>query len=435
MFSASTAEQKKHGLSVDSQISALKDFCAAGGYFIAGVYSDAGISARKRYTRRPALLQLLTDCRDKKIDVILFTKLDRWFRSVGDYYEVQRQLDAAGVPWRAIWEDYETETSAGVFKVNIMLSVAQSEADRTSERIRDVMQYKRARGDYVGKAPLGYVKQGGALLKNPETAPAVEALFSTFLRTLNTAEAIRAAAALGLHTNRETINKLFLNPAYAGTAAGGYTCPAYITPEQFDFIRDVRHRRTRTAKHTRAVYIFSGLCRCGICGRPMAGKTRHRQHVDGSPHVAAYYECSAYSGSVRYHRAFSINGDKIEAQLLDTVDDALKSVRIAVKARNASADKDTAEKQKAALRLKLKRVQAVYMDGGLSDAEYTARRDAISAELAAIRTEPEKVPEPLPDNWRETYDGLDPEHRRRFWQTVLRAITVNADRSISLTFC
>lgn len=127
--------------------------------------------------------------------------------------------------------------------------------------------------------------------------------------------------------------------------------------------------------------------------------------------------------------------DKIEAQLLDTVDDALKSVRIAVKARNASANKDTAEKQKAALRLKLKRVQAVYMDGGLSDAEYTARRDAISADLAAIRTEPEKVPEPLPDNWRETYDGLDPEHRRRFWQTVLRAITVNADRSISLTFC
>lgn len=107
----------------------------------------------------------------------------------------------------------------------------------------------------------------------------------------------------------------------------------------------------------------------------------------------------ARRGSVRYHRAFSINGDKIEAQLLDTVDDALKSVRIAVKARNASANKDTAEKQKAALRLKLKRVQAVYMDGGLSDAEYTARRDAISAELAAIRTEPEKVPEALPDNF------------------------------------
>ena len=42
---------------------------------------------------------------------------------------------------RAIWEDYETETSAGVFKVNIMLSVAQSEADMTSERIKAVNDF------------------------------------------------------------------------------------------------------------------------------------------------------------------------------------------------------------------------------------------------------------------------------------------------------
>ena len=137
----STAEQKEHGLSVDNQLDALKNYCQERGFSIAGIYNDAGISARKKYRSRPALLQLLEDCQKHKIDIILFTKLDRWFRSVADYYAVQQVLDGAKVPWRAIWEDYETETSAGVFKVNIMLSVAQAESDRTSERIKAVLEY------------------------------------------------------------------------------------------------------------------------------------------------------------------------------------------------------------------------------------------------------------------------------------------------------
>lgn len=88
----STQEQKNSGLSVDSQIDALEKYCEEQGYTVAGIYNDAGISARKKYTKRPALLQLLEDCRQHKIDIILFTRLDRWFRAVAGYYEVQRYL-------------------------------------------------------------------------------------------------------------------------------------------------------------------------------------------------------------------------------------------------------------------------------------------------------------------------------------------------------
>lgn len=88
----STQEQKNSGLSVDSQIDALKKYCEEQGYTIAGIYNDAGISARKKYTKRPALLQLLEDCKKHEIDIILFTRLDRWFRAVAGYYEVQRSL-------------------------------------------------------------------------------------------------------------------------------------------------------------------------------------------------------------------------------------------------------------------------------------------------------------------------------------------------------
>ena len=58
-----TEEQSRHGLSLDEQNTALESFAQATGYLIAGEYMDAGISARKPYTKRPALRRLLDDCK------------------------------------------------------------------------------------------------------------------------------------------------------------------------------------------------------------------------------------------------------------------------------------------------------------------------------------------------------------------------------------
>ena len=109
----STEEQARHGLSLDDQKNALIEYAKTNGMSVVGIYEDAGISARKPYKKRPAILRLLEDVRAKKIDIILFTKLDRWFRNVGNYYAVQEILDAHNVSWRAILEDYETVTASG----------------------------------------------------------------------------------------------------------------------------------------------------------------------------------------------------------------------------------------------------------------------------------------------------------------------------------
>lgn len=67
----------------------------------AGQYIDDGISGTK-YSQRDELQRLLDDVRDGKIDLILFTKLDRWFRSVRHYTATQEILDRHGVGWTAI---------------------------------------------------------------------------------------------------------------------------------------------------------------------------------------------------------------------------------------------------------------------------------------------------------------------------------------------
>ena len=121
----SSDEQARHGLSLQEQRDALTRYAQEHKMTVAGIYEDAGISARKPYKKRPALLRLLGDCKVGKVDTILFIKLDRWFRNVAGYYDVQTQLDQYGVTWQATEEDYETRTASGRLKVNIMLSVAQ----------------------------------------------------------------------------------------------------------------------------------------------------------------------------------------------------------------------------------------------------------------------------------------------------------------------
>jgi DNA invertase Pin-like site-specific DNA recombinase len=123
-------------------------------------------------------MRMLDDVRTGRIDLILFIKLDRWFRNVAEYYEVQRILDEHKVHWIATEEDYDTTTANGRLHLNIKLSIAQDESDRTSERIKFVFESKVKRGEVIsGKVPLGYKIENKCMQIDASTAPIVQASF------------------------------------------------------------------------------------------------------------------------------------------------------------------------------------------------------------------------------------------------------------------
>ena len=68
----SSEEQARHGLSLQEQRDALTRYAQEHKLTVVGIYEDAGISARKPYKKRPALLRLLDDCKAGKVDTILF---------------------------------------------------------------------------------------------------------------------------------------------------------------------------------------------------------------------------------------------------------------------------------------------------------------------------------------------------------------------------
>ena len=431
----STAEQRDHGLSVDSQISALKNYCTQHNFAIAGIYNDAGISARKKYKARPALLQLLEDCQKHKIDIILFTRLDRWFRSVSDYYKVQAVLDETKVPWRTIWEDYETETSSGLLKVNIMLAIAQSESDRTSERIKAVLEYKREHGHIIaGRMPLGYIRTSSSTIDyDPATKDAMQAFFDTYLGTYSPVAAMDAARKLGLRMSRKTAHFILDKEPYYGTYFG-VDVPAYITPEQHKIIQNARVHYARTPKDDR-VYIFTGLIFCANCGARMGSKLSKHIKASGETIERGYYQCRTKTvrKDICEKPAFMME-HKLEDYLIEHMSELITDYEASV-AQSREKAKD-AEKEIIRIKGKLQRLKDVYLDGDMSRTEYVERTSQLKADMAEL--ESQRVPlspiKQLPDDWVEMYRQLSKDGKRDFWHRTIRRIEIDGKKVSKVFF-
>lgn len=420
----STEEQRKHGLSVDNQITALEEYCKANKYQIVNIYNDAGISARKKYTKRPALLQLITDCESQKVDIILFTKLDRWFRSVADYYQVQSHLDNCKVPWRAIWEDYETETSAGVFKVNIMLSVAQAESDRTGERIRATFDYKRAKGDYVGTVPYGYKSENNRLVIDPEKEPVIRLIFDVYIKTHSSSAVMKKLIDNNIILSRSTVAKIIRSDTYAGNAYGS-DCEAYITPEQHARILEIRSQNYRTPANNHT-YLFSNICYCGDCGGKLRSVAAKRKGV-----YYKNYFCTGTYNIAKHDTSLCMSEKKLEKYLLNELNSLIENYNIEI----AAQDPKTIdyEKEKSKLENKLERIGIRFEEGDISAGEYKEKRKAILEQIASLTPEKKKQIE-LPPNWQDVYNSLDDSHKQSFWFSIIGKITLNSKGEIKIDF-
>lgn len=318
----STEEQAKKGYSLPAQKEDLEEYAKKNGYAIVGYYIDEGKSARKKYTNRKEFMRMMEDVKADKIDVILFIKLDRWFRSVADYYKIQEILDAHGVAWKTTQEHYDTETTNGRLYINIRLSVAQDECDRDSDRIKFVFDSKVARGEPItGSMPLGLKIENKKIVRDPETAPAVEALFQHYKEHGSAYAAMREiSSTYNVVLYDHTVRRILRNPMYKGMYRDNPDyCEALIPPEEFDEIQKQLENRSIRSNPSGRIYIFSGLLVCGTCGQKISG------HYTAPAGRREYYLYRCRNALI-YHRCSNhkcTNEEKLEQWLLLNVSSEL----------------------------------------------------------------------------------------------------------------
>lgn len=249
----STTEQSMNRYSIDAQKDNLEEHAKKNNMKIVGHYTDAGISGTKPPLKRPDLKRLLDDVEAGKVDIILFTKLDRWFRSVKEYFKVQEILDTYGVQWRAIHENYDTTTANGQMAITMFLAIAQNERDRTAERIKVVLDHKRKNKEacFGGNAiPLGYKKETDEngvmrLVKDPETQQAVEEFWDIMIKTNNLNKAIRHMVnAYGINKDWKSWMRMTRSDFYCGIHRGVQDyCEPYVSPEDFLALHEKRPQK------------------------------------------------------------------------------------------------------------------------------------------------------------------------------------------------
>lgn len=90
-------------------------------------------------------------------DHLIVDKIDRLWRSIEDFVFLARILENRQITWHItnlLGITVRQGTSMGDFIIRLLVSLAQWESDRTSERIKDIRAHLRAKGRYAGNMPL-----------------------------------------------------------------------------------------------------------------------------------------------------------------------------------------------------------------------------------------------------------------------------------------
>ncbi len=139
----STAEQQ----TISAQIEALEEFANRRGWKIVEKFSDEGVSGRS--DSRPGLDRMMELVRQRKVDVVTVTKLDRIGRSTIHLLTLLQTFRRLGVQFISLQEGWDTTTPHGELLYTILAGFAQFEASLISSRTKEALAYIKRKNPWL----------------------------------------------------------------------------------------------------------------------------------------------------------------------------------------------------------------------------------------------------------------------------------------------
>ena len=310
--------------------------------------------------------RLLADVMSGKINCVIVKDLSRFARNYSDAGSLIDNLFVQmGVRFISLAENvdsYKNPDSVSNIIVPITNVMNDNYCYQTSKKIRQVFDYKRRNGQYIGAfAPYGYAKHPKdkhRLIVDPDAAENVKLIFTMLIQGsskraialyLNehgvpSPSAYKVQKGLPVSTRgyddpmwgARMIHSILTNPTYTGDLAQGRsrvksykvhqieavprgewvevagTHEAIIDYETFDKVQALLQRDTRTSPKGREVHLFSGFLKCADCGRAITRCVGKNNNV--------YYSCSTYKNRSRTACTMhSIKHERLEAAVLFAV--------------------------------------------------------------------------------------------------------------------
>ena len=432
----STDTQARKGDSLGEQMDTLKKYIdEQPDLVLYDTYIDDGVSGQK--LDRGDFTRLLDDVKAGRVDFIIFTKLDRWFRSLRHYLNTQAILEKHNVAWLAVSQPfYDTSTPQGRAFVAQSMMFAELEAQNDSVRIKDVFNYKYKRGEVLsGKTPLGYSIKDKHLVPNEDAEKAV-AVFEYYDRTNSlSSTTFFLEHEYGIVMSISNLKKsILMNTKYIGVFRDNNTfCPAIIDQELFDRVQVNLKRNVKSS--VKRDYIFSGIMKCENCGKPMSGRTLKIKRKQRTYEYSAYVCRQAYPLK-RCDNRKNIIESTIEKYILANVrSEAEKYITEYETKEKPIIDR---KKKHAAIERKIERLKELYVNEVITLDELKKDREKLLQQLTEIPDEQPKdlssLKSLLNSNFEEMYQTFDKKERRRFWRSIIKEIRADREKKYHIIF-
>ena len=440
----STDKQVKDGDSMRDQLATGQKYIDSHeNMILVDTYIDDGISGQK--LKRDDFQRLIDDVRAGRIDLIIFTRLDRWFRNLRHYLNTQDILDKHGVSWTAIEQPYfDTSTPHGRAFVNNSMIWAELEAQNDSDRILGVFDDKVDNGEVLsGSTPLGYTIVNKHLVPDDD-APTAVAIFQYYRKTGNLSMTLRyMESEFGLVRSAASLKNMLTNTKYIGEFRDNKNyCPAIIDRDLFfDVQRLLKINIKSGKKHD---YIFSGLVVCDDCDHIMSGcqqRARGRVRADGTRIVYKYsvYRCRQ---GVNLHRCPNrklVFQTTLETMLLERIRPELENYIAEYEVANLPALRTDAKRR--SVEGKMQKLKDLYLNDLITMDEFKLDREKLLMQLEKINAEDSR---PVKDlsylknflkmDFESVYDSLSIPERRELWRSIVKEIRVDHDKNIHIIF-
>lgn len=446
----STSEQVSKENSLPAQKIALEKYAEENGMKMVKLYPDEGKTAAKQIRKRKAIHEMLADIRDGKIDLVLFTRFDRFTRNPAEYYKMMETFDAAGVQWRAISQpELDLNTPMGQTLILFYLGIGQQEIANISERIIATAQVRIQKGSPITGAQclpfthtIGRNERGDKIvIPNSQQLPAFWAYINHYeLHHSKKTAMLHANEVSGEHHSYKTYTSAMNNTLMYGHYKGvDNYCKALVTKERWESWKKINAKNVRERKNKRT-YIFTQLCICASCGRRMVG---HYTARGKNSCEYFYYRCNRHRIDKNCDNARSAPELKIEKYLLETIRPEIERHIAEYEIRSKEPMKKSNDEKLKKLEKKLKRVNYQFEEDRISQKEYDEKYKAIVEEITTLRAEEkQEVSECdlgslrafLSLDLEEIYKTLSRDEKRALWRSVISEIVVYPDKHFEVKF-
>ena len=300
----STEDQAREGTSLEVQQEYLLDYAHKSKYEVHKLYCEDGVSGY--ILERPQLQRLLNDAKNKKFEMVLVHKIDRFSRNLKNLLNLVDELEKYDVKVKSVTEFYDTSNSAGKMMFQQLGSFAEFERNRIKERVFPGMVKGVQKGNWQGSkfAPLGYKydKNKKILELVPREAKLVKLIFELYLSGLSTCQITQHLHKKGLESRignlfyTKYIRDILRNNIYTGKIVwnkyhytehntkrvkndpskwvigiGKHT--TIISQKDFDSVQTKldKNRRGGVVRSIAQCYILTGVIYCGKCKRRYYG--------------------------------------------------------------------------------------------------------------------------------------------------------------------